>query len=178
MKDPVSLFKCLGDKTRFELVCRLYKSDSYIELLATQMHLTPGTISFHLKKLEASGLISCSRTQFYVIYSLNKSVLDQTLETIIAENPIVDEKNEYHEKVISSFFKNGRLLQIPVQEKKRKIVLAEIIKKFRVDRDYSEKEVDQVIKEHYEDFCTLRRWLITDGLMTRDHERYRVKKNE
>ena len=178
MNDPVSFFKCLGDETRFNIVCRLYKSDSYIELLASQLHLTPGTVSFHIKKLEEEGLVSCSRTQFYVIYSLNRSVLHTTLEAIIAAHPVVDEKDEYGEKVLSSFFKGGKLLQIPVQEKKRRIVLAEIMKEFKAGQDYPEKEVDAIVKKYYDDHCTLRRWLIEDGLMTRDHEIYRVKENE
>ena len=69
-------------------------------------------------------------------------------------------------------------MQIPVQEKKRRIVLREILKEFKSGRDYPEKEVDAIVKKYYDDHCTLRRWLIEDGLMTRDHEIYRVKENE
>lgn len=73
--DPVALFKCLGDRTRYDILCRLLKTDSYVELLAEELSLTPGTVSFHLKKMESAGLVRCSRMQFYQIYSLNRELL-------------------------------------------------------------------------------------------------------
>lgn len=46
------------------------------------------------------------------------------------------------------------------------------------DRTYSEREVNQIIMEFYDDFCTLRREMIGFGLMTRDHEVYRRVRKE
>ena len=55
-------------------------------------------------------------------------------------------------------------------------MLAEILKQFNVDREYGEKEVNEVILRYHEDYCTIRREMIAFGMMTRDHERYkRVK---
>ncbi|MBE6541248.1 MAG: DUF2087 domain-containing protein, partial [Ruminococcaceae bacterium] len=58
----------------------------------------------------------------------------------------------------------------------REIVLFEILKLFETDREYSEKEVNEIILRYHEDFCTIRREMIAFGMMTRDHEIYkRVK---
>ena len=92
------------------------------------------------------------------------------------DEEIVDTEEKYKKEVISNFFKYGRLTQIPTQRKKREIVLAEILKQFDVDREYGEKEVNEVILRYHEDYCTIRREMIAFGMMTRDHERYkRVK---
>ena len=48
----LKLFKCLGDKSRLNILKILAKDESYVELLAEKLELTPATVSFHLKKLE------------------------------------------------------------------------------------------------------------------------------
>ena len=89
---------------------------------------------------------------------------------------VIDTEEKYKKEVISNFFKYGRLTQIPTQRKKREIVLFEILKQFETDREYGEKEVNEIILRYHEDFCTIRREMIAFGMMTRDHDIYkRVK---
>ncbi len=171
--NAVALFKMLGDETRYNIVCMLYRSDSYVELIAEKLKLTPGTVCFHLKKLESIGLVKCSRQQFYIIYSLNREMITESIENYLEADSFVSAEETYREKVLASFFHNEKLLRIPVQEKKREIVLAEIMKDF-TEPTYEEKQVNEIIRRRYEDFCTLRRWLISDGFMMRDNNIYTV----
>lgn len=177
MKEKLELLKILADETRLEILGILFKEDSYVEKIACELSLTPATICYHLKKMEAAGVVNCSRSQFYIIYSLNREIFDKPLyELIRADVESANCEEKYKKEVISSFFKYGRLIRIPSQRKKREIVLAEILKKFDLERDYTEKEVNEVILHYHEDFCTIRRELIAFGMMMRDHEIYkRVK---
>ncbi len=175
MNSAVSLFRLLGDETRYKIICSLYQSDNYVERLAEELGLTPGTICFHLKKLEGAGVVRCSRSQFYIIYSLNKEIFNRTIESFLE---IKTEKNRdelYRQKVLSSFFVGEKLQSIPVQEKKRLIVLERIMSDF-TEETYTEKEVNQIIMLHYDDYCTLRRWLVSDRFMSREREIYTVQK--
>lgn len=174
--DAVSVFKALGDKTRFDIVNLLSQNDSYVELLADKLKLTAGTVSFHLKKLEQSGLVTCSRTQYYMIYSLNRAIFEKPLSSFLSppENPEGDIR--YKQKVIDSFFENGRLKCIPSQLKKREIVCEYIAQEFERDRDYPEAEINAAIQKYHDDFCTLRRELIALKLMERKNGFYhRIK---
>ena len=177
MKEKLELLKLLADETRLEILNMLLKEDSYVEKIACELSLTPATICYHLKKMEAAGVVNCSRSQFYIIYSLNREIFDKPLfELIKKDEEIVDTEEKYKKEVVSNFFKYGRLTQIPTQRKKREIVLAEILKQFDFDREYGEKEVNAIILRYHEDFCTIRREMIAFGMMTRDHEIYkRVK---
>ena len=177
MKEKLELLKLLADETRLEILNILLKEDSYVEKIACELSLTPATICYHLKKMESAGVVNCSRSQFYIIYSLNREIFDKPLyELIKKEEQVVDTEEKYKKEVISHFFKYGRLTQIPTQRKKREIVLAEILKQFDFDREYDEKEVNEIILRYHEDFCTIRREIIAFGMMTRDHEIYkRVK---
>ena len=177
VKEKLELLKLLADQTRLEILNILLKEDSYVEKIACELSLTPATICYHLKKMESAGVVNCSRSQFYIIYSLNREIFDKPLyELIKKEEQVVDTEEKYKKEVISHFFKYGRLTQIPTQRKKREIVLAEILKQFDFDREYDEKEVNEIILRYHEDFCTIRREIIAFGMMTRDHEIYkRVK---
>ena len=174
VKEKLELLKLLADETRLEILNILLKEDSYVEKIACELSLTPATICYHLKKMESAGIVNCSRSQFYIIYSLNREIFDKPLyELIKKDEEIVNTEEKYKKEVISNFFKYGRLTQIPTQRKKREIVLAEILKQFDIDREYDEKEVNQIILRYHEDFCTVRREMIAFGMMTRDHEKYR-----
>ena len=177
VKEKLELLKVLADETRLEILNILLKEDSYVEKIACELSLTPATICYHLKKMESAGVVHCSRSQFYIIYSLNREIFDKPLfELIKKDEEIVDTEEKYKKEVISNFFKYGRLTQIPTQRKKREIVLHKILEQFDPRREYTEKEVNEIILRYHEDFCTIRREMIAFGMMTRDHEIYkRVK---
>ncbi|WP_228352648.1 DUF2087 domain-containing protein [Variimorphobacter saccharofermentans] len=74
--------------------------------------------------------------------------------------------------------KNGSLKQFPAKEKKKIILLREIMKKFQHNKEYNENEVNQILESIYSDFPTLRRYLIEYGFLERsiDCSVYKVKK--
>lgn len=173
MKEKLELLKLLADETRLEILNILLKEDSYVEKIACDMSLTPATICYHLKKMESAGVVNCSRSQFYMIYSLNREIFNKPLyEMIKKDEPVIDTEEKYKKEVISHFFKYGRLTQLPTQRKKREIVLLEIAKEFKSGEKYDEKEVNEIIHRFHEDHCTIRREMIACGIMAREKETY------
>lgn len=173
MKEKLQLLKVLADETRLAILNILLSEDSYVEKLACELSLTPATICYHLKKLEAAGVVKCSRSQFYIIYSLNRDIFDKPLyELIKADTPAIEGEEKYENEVLSHFFKYGKLTQIPTQRKKREIVLRKIAQAFKAGQKYTENEVNEVIHRFHEDHCTIRREMVACGIMTRENEMY------
>lgn len=173
VNENLELLKLLADETRLSILNLLLQEDSYVEKIACELSLTPATVCYHLKKLEAAGVVRCSRSQFYIIYSLNREIFDRPLyELIKTDTPAVSNEEKYRKEVLSHFFQYGRLTQIPTQRKKREIVLLEIAQAFETDRKYDEKEVNEIIHRFHEDHCTIRREMIAFGIMTRERETY------
>ncbi len=176
MGNTKELLKAVSDETRQKIINILAKEDSYVELIASKLGLTEATVCYHLKKMEQAGLVRCSRSQFYIIYSLNRDLLKTTLaEFIIQPAETVDEEEKYRSDVMKAFFKNGKLIKIPVQQKKKLVVLKEIAKDFEHNTDYTEKQVSDKLKEYHEDYCYLRRSMIEFGIMTRENGIYRLR---
>lgn len=175
--EMLTLFKCLADRSRLQILKSLAQEDMYVERLAERLSLTPPTISFHLKKLAEAGAVRSYKTQYYTMYALEKSLFMTTILDLLQaqsdESALQQQRDEaYRQKVLDSFFEYGKLKSIPTQKKKERIVLEELVKSFEVGRTYTEREVNIILADFYDDFCTLRRDMIGEKLMARDKQAY------
>lgn len=76
------------------------------------------------------------------------------------------------ERVFRAFFEEGRLKALPVKLKKRLLVLDFFARRFELGRVYPENEVNLLITQIFEDYCTIRRELVDWGFMARDERGY------
>lgn len=178
--DAIKLFKCLADKSRLQILKSLMKEDMYVELLAERLGLTAATISFHLKKLEDAGAVTSYKEQYYTMYTICKDVFMANIIDIISEeaeeiDAQTQREEEYRRKVIKTFFEYGKLKSIPAQRKKKRICLEEMAKAFEVGKKYEETEVNEIIKGFHEDYCTLRRDMVDEGILNREKQKYSRK---
>ena len=181
--EAIKLFKCLADKSRLQILKSLALEDMYVERLAERLDLTPATISFHLKKLADAGAVNSYRNQYYTMYTLCRDVfMSRILDIICTESDEAalqaHREAEYRQRVIDSFFEYGKLRSIPAQRKKERIILEEIAKAFEPGRIYSEREVNIIIADFHDDFCTIRRDMIGEKIMDRKDGTYWLTTSE
>lgn len=86
----------------------------------------------------------------------------------------VDERfaitEQENEKILAASFKEGLqgpLSAFPLKEKKRVAILRHILKSFDINKKYTEKEVNDILKQFYHDYVLLRRYLVEYGFMDR-----------
>jgi hypothetical protein len=81
---------------------------------------------------------------------------------------------EENDKILKTYFKDGidgKLYDFPVKKEKRKIIiLRNIVKRFEVGKKYSEKDVDIILKNIYDDHALIRRYLIEYGFLDRERD--------
>ena len=134
------LLKALADPNRLRLLRALMHAPCYVEQLAAGLDLAAPTISHHLKKLESAGLVTSTREQYYTVFRLEDGVLDQRLYDLVEasgdETVAQDQRMDaYRRKILSTFFRDGRLVQLPAQRKKRLVVLDAFIADFEDNRE-------------------------------------------
>ena len=176
-ENALRIFKSLSDLSRLRIVQALMQGEMYAELLAERLGLTPSTVSFHMKKLEEAGIVFSRKEQYYTVYSLRRDMLTASLLDIAASEPEqIDEQvkreKEYRQKVIDAFFEYGKLRSIPVQRKKKQICYEVIAERFVPGRVYTEKELNEIIAAIHEDYCTIRRDMIGEGILSRNGSEY------
>ncbi len=85
-----------------------------------------------------------------------------------------------NEAILKTYFKSGvtgPLSGFPKKEKRKIAILKQLLQRFEPKRRYTEKEVNAILKSAYDDYVTLRRYLIEYGFMDRlpDGSQYWVK---
>ena len=134
-------------------------------------------INIKLKKLMDAGAVSSRREQYYTMYSINKKVFQCRILDILGEKSSDAQRQQerearYRQRVLDSFFEYGRLKAIPAQRKKERICLEEIAKELELGRPYPERELNQVLLRFHQDYCTLRRDMISEGILRREEGLY------
>jgi biotin operon repressor len=170
-------FKALAHPARLLIVSLIDQKPRHGEELAAILGLNPATVSHHLARLTAVGLLVARKDQYYQVHSLRREWLESRIgEFVRMPQPGLAAhvaEDAYREKVLRTFFHRGRLVRIPAQRKKRQIVLERLVEEFLPERDYAEREVNQTLVEFHDDVATLRRELIGYRLMKRAGGIYR-----
>ena len=167
------LYRAIADPARLRILGELAAAPRTGTELAERLSLTPPTISHHMARLTAAGLVRVTPDAQRRVYSLNQNALREAALPDLPADPATKEQNE-QEKVLRAFFDGERLTSIPAQRKKRVVVLRHLVRRFAPGRDYPEREVNDLLRLAHEDVATLRRELVDYGFMTRDQGIYRV----
>jgi biotin operon repressor len=183
----VNYHKALADPTRLRLLLLLSQGEMHGQALAEKLNLSQPTVTHHAAKLREVALIMERRDKNTVFFKLNPEFISSGAEASLqfifskgARN--MEEKspeNSLKESVLRNFFsKDGRLRQIPAQYKKKLIALQYMVEKLDPGVVYSEKEINEFIKQFHEDFATIRREFIMHQFMYRENDKYELNPQE
>jgi predicted transcriptional regulator len=172
-EELVAFFKALAEANRLKIVGLLAQQPYSVEQLAAILHLRPSTISHHLSRLAEVGLVSAKADSYYNVYQLEEEKLQQTRLLFSQQDlaAVVEDVDldAYDRKVVEDYsLPDGRLKTIPAQRKKLEAVLRYVVKAFEPGVRYSEKQVNEMLTRFHEDTATLRRELVSYGLMGRE----------
>jgi hypothetical protein len=71
-------------------------------------------------------------------------------------------------RVLDTFMKDGRIVQIPRQHAKRSVLLDLLAQEFEPGVRYSERDVNDAIRKYHPDTAAWRRYLVDEEFMERD----------
>ena len=83
-----------------------------------------------------------------------------------------DDEPENVARVLRAFVRDGRLTSIPTTHSKRVVVLDWLAQRFEPGRHYPEHTVNHILSEVHPDTAALRRYLVDEDIMTREHGEY------
>jgi DNA-binding transcriptional ArsR family regulator len=78
-----AVFQALGDPTRREILRLLRKREMSAGELAEKFPLAKSTLSGHFSILKNAGLIVAEKNGTSIVYSLNLSVVEQTMAAVM-----------------------------------------------------------------------------------------------
>jgi hypothetical protein len=170
---PDEILRALADPQRLAIAGALVQGDRSAAELAEGLGLPVGRVRKHLNRLTATGIVRLNddrRTYRFDPETLRWAA-EQAGPPRDAGLPL-GAANDEEEAVLRTFFRNGRLTEIPMKASKRLIVLERIASEFEPGVRYDEKEVNATVGRFFNDYASLRRYLVDAGFLEREHGIY------
>ena len=171
--NPDDIVRALADPERVAIAGILARTDRTADELAEDLGIEPRRVMAQLGKLTSAGVVAVADDRR--TYRLDVGTLRQAAEIVGPPREAglaLGAASDDEEIVLRTFFRNGRLTEIPMKRTKRRIVLERIALEFEPGRDYDEKEVNVIVGTFFNDHAALRRYLVDEGFLDRDHGRY------
>jgi hypothetical protein len=170
---PEELLRALADAERLAIAGALARNPGTAGELAAGLELPLARVRRHLARLGAVGLaeVGADRRTWRLVQEALREAARQVgppREAGLA----LGAAHEEEEAVLKSYFRAGRLTEIPARQSKRKIVLTRIALEFEPGVTYPEREVNRVLQRFHPDYASLRRYLVDEGLLSRERGRY------
>ncbi len=170
---PEEILRALADPERLAVAGALAKEPMTARALADGLDLGIQKVRRHLNRLTATGLVQAEadrRTYRLVPEALREAAreIGPTREVGLALGAVDDEE----EVVLRHYFRGGRLREIPAKQAKRRIVLTRLALEFEAGVRYPERVVNETLKRFYDDYASVRRYLVDERLLTREKGLY------
>jgi uncharacterized protein YjbI with pentapeptide repeats len=171
-EERVAFLKALADKSRLRLIALLTDEERTVEELAAALGLKEPTVSHHLNRLKEQDLIRMRAEGTVHYYSVKENRLAEKLSELTPtslQSAAADlDYRKYSRKVLQTFFEDGQLTSMPMQPKKRRVILEYLLEEFKPGVRYTEKQVSETLKRFHPDYALLRREMIEEKMMARE----------
>jgi len=179
VEELVALFKALADPTRLRLAALIVDRSRCGQDLASELGISTGTVSHHLRVLRDAGLVRESRQPPFSFFELDLAALQNALKAVSNKKAVREiagdeQRTSEEKKVIRTFFDGPRLVAMPAPRKKKQMVLEEILRRIPRRKEYEERELSRYIETIFDDYCTVRREWIMGRYMVRENGTYRL----
>ena len=167
--EMVSFVKALASADRLRIVGVLVRERASQADIAEQLHLPTRDVVNHLAFLVEVGIVHEENG----VYDLDEKTVESLARGQFEGKKPAFETREQEPEEVRKVLKNylnadGTLKQIPPQKSKLLIILNFIAEAFAYDTNYTEKEVNTILRRFHLDTAALRRYLVDNGLMRRE----------
>jgi hypothetical protein len=170
----MDFFRAFCNAERLQIGGLLAKEAMTPTQVAERLGIRPKEAMDHLSLLAHFGYLKTHDN----LYSLDSEALNalsrQVLQGSRPRSKADDfEGEEFDRKVLKDFVTpDGKLTAIPTQNKKRLVVLSYFVKLFEPGVHYPEKQVNELLRPHFADTASLRRYMVDEGLLKRENAVY------
>ena len=168
--EMLDFVKAMSNPNRLRIIGLLSQAPLSRTEIASRLGLSPKEALNHLAYLEHVGAILQTKEIYAVnddrLATLAREKLTEDRPTFIPA-PDLDEKSK---KVLKAHLNaDGSIKQIPAQPKLQ-VILTYLVGFFEFEKNYTEKEVNTIIRRFNVDTAGLRRDLIEAGLLNRESD--------
>lgn len=163
--------KAMADADRLRIIGVLARRRAKNSEIAGRLSMPIRDVVDHLSFLEHVGVISLKDE----LYELNTEKVESLAREQLREKkpeyvpaPDLDERSR--KVLVSCLEPDGTIKRLPSQTAQLKVILKYLVQAFTPGADYTEKEVNTIIRRFHVDVSGLRRDLVDAGLLDRERD--------
>jgi hypothetical protein len=167
----IDFVKAMADVDRLRIIGVLAQRHANHSEIANTLNMPLRNVVDHLAFLEHVGVIDLKDD----LYELNTDKLETLARTQLREEkpeyipaPDLDEKSR--KVLVANLNPDGTIKTLPPQAGKLKVILDYLVQAFTPSTNYTEKEVNTIIRRFHVDVSGLRRDLVDAGLLDRERD--------
>jgi hypothetical protein len=164
--EPATIVGLLADPTRLKVVAALALGAGTLEDVAEAAALPLKDVALAARRLARAGLVHRDGRDLALRREVFAAAARAAAEAAPPPEPLSTDPAEH--AVLSAFVRDGRLTSIPAQHSKRLVVLRHLVRVFDAGVRYPEREVNALLAVWHPDVAALRRYLVDEGLLTRE----------
>src|SRR3954451_6740077 len=168
--DAATIVGLLADPARLKVVAALALGAGTIEEVSAASGLPLKDVALAARRLARAGLVHRDGHLLVLRTERFGSAARAAAEAAPPPEKLSDDPAE--DAVLSAFVRDGRLGSVPAQQSKRRVVLDHIVRVFEAGVRYPEREVNALLAVWHSDYAALRRYLVDEGLLSRDAGEY------
>lgn len=164
--EVLDFVKAMASAERLRMIGALVRGRATQTEIADQLHVPVRDVFQHLSFLAHAGIVR----EVDGVYELDEKAVES-----LARGQLKDSRPQYKEqpenvrKVLKAYLNaDGTLKEFPLETKRLLILLNFIVDVFAFDANYTEKEVNTILRRFHVDVASLRRDLVDHGLMARE----------
>jgi hypothetical protein len=160
----------LASPSRLRVVAALALGARNPSEIADRAQLSGEEANAALTRLLRGGLVTVADGQFILReQAFADAVRAETPPRPAPSFGLVDAATS---RVLGAYLRDGRLSAIPATGRKRRMVLEYLASAFEPGRRYDESSVNAILRSWHEDVAALRRYLVEEGLLSREKGEY------
>jgi hypothetical protein len=164
--DAATIVGLLADEARLRVVAALALGAGTLEDVADASGLPLKDVALAARRLARAGLVERDGHTLALHTEFFGAAARAAAEAAPVPEPLSGDRAEA--AVLAKFVRDGRLTSIPVQLSKRIVVLQHLARMFEPGVRYPEREVNALLAVWHPDVAALRRYLVDEGLLTRE----------
>jgi hypothetical protein len=164
--DAATIVGLLADPARLKVVAALALGAGTIEDVARSSGLGLKDVALAARRLARAGLVHRDGHALVLHTDRFGAAARAAAEAAPPPEPLSADPAE--DAVLSAFVRDGRLVSIPAQHGKRVVVLQHLVRVFEPGVRYPERQVNALLAVWHPDVAALRRYLVDEGLLTRE----------
>jgi hypothetical protein len=173
VSDPTEAVRLLGllaEPDRLQVVAALALGAATVAQVRDATGLDVRAVGGALTRLVAGDLVRETGAGYELVAEALKDAAAAAAPPPDADDHGASDPSEA--SVLRTFLRDGRIVSLPSQWTKRRILLEHVVTVFDVGHRYPEREVNTMVRAFHDDYALLRRALVDADLLSRDHNVY------